>query len=176
MGAGHRMLDVCCGTGGLVLHCARLGIRAAGVDMDPRVIAVAEQKREKRGLGNASFQVANALNLPFESDLFDYASISMSIHEVESAERDRIIAEMRRVVRAEGALVFIDYKIPLPRIPSSYTSRVVELVAGRPHNRCFRDYMQHGGLNGLLQRNGLCGEKVAELGPMAIVKAANSPR
>jgi len=174
MKAGDRALDVCCGTGALALHYAKMGIIAAGIDLDPRVIEVAENKRKKLGLGNVSFQTANALDLPFEDNFFDYASISMSLHENERAERDKMISEMKRVVKEEGALVFIDYKVPLPRIPSSYTSKVVELIAGREHNRYFKDYIERGGLDELLKKNHLHEEKRDELGPLSIIKTPNA--
>ena len=171
MQAGDRAIDVCCGTGALALHYAGMGVTAAGIDMDPRVIEIADGKRRRRGLDNASFQVANALNLPFEDGFFDFASISMSLHETESAERDIIVSEMKRVVKVGGALILIDYKVPMPFIPSSYTSRVVELVAGREHNRYFQDYMRQGGLEGLMDKHGLRDERRAELGPMWMIKA-----
>ncbi len=174
MKMGEKALDICCGTGALALHYARIGVIATGVDQDPRVVQVADRNRRKQGLSNASFQTANALNLPFEDSHFDHASISMAVHEVGRAERDIIISEMKRVVRKGGSLVFIDYKVPLPPIPSSYTSRVVELVSGREHNRCFKDYIQQGGLDELLKKHGLQEGARGELEPMAVVQALNS--
>ena len=79
MKAGDRALDICCGTGALVLHLAKMNLVSCGIDMDPRVIQVAEKKRVKLGLEAASFQVANALNVPFEDDFFDYVRISEQI-------------------------------------------------------------------------------------------------
>lgn len=174
MNAGDRALDVCCGTGALALHYAKMGIIAAGIDLNPRVIEVAENKRKKLGLSNVLFQIANALDLPFKDNSFDYASISMSLHEKERVDRDRIISEMKRVVKKEGSLVFIDYKIPLPRIPISYTIKIIEFFAGRKHNRCFKDYIEQGGLDELLKNNHLHEEKRADLGPLSIIKTPNS--
>ena len=176
MKAGDRALDICCGTGALALRCAKIGVIATGVDQDPRVIQVADKKSRNQGLSNASFQTANALNLPFGDSHFDHASISMAVHEVGRAERDSIISEMKRVVKEEGSLIFIDYKVPLPPIPSSYTSRVVELMCGREHNRCFRDYIRQGGLDALLRKHGLREGARGELGPMTIIRALNSKR
>ncbi len=174
MKAGDRALDVCCGTGALVLHYARMGIIAAGIDLNPRVIEVAENKRKKLGLSNVSFQTANALDLPFKDNFFDYASISMSLHENERAEGDRMIFEMKRVVKEEGRLVFIDYKVPLPRIPISYTINIIEFFAGREHNMYFKDYIEQGGLDELLKKNHLHEEKRGELGPLSIIKTPNA--
>lgn len=171
MKAGHRALDVCCGTGGLVLHCAGLGVTATGIDWDPRTLKVAEKRRRKRGLWNAAFQTANALYLPFEDDSFDHASVSMSVHEKERGQRDGVISEMRRVVKVRGSLVFVDYMAPLPRLPSSCAARLVEFLAGREHNECFKDYLEQGGLKGLLKRNHLHGEMRSALPPVEIVMA-----
>jgi len=54
-------LDVCCGTGGLALVYDEMGIVATGIDIDPRVIEVAEKRRAESGSSKASFQTANAL-------------------------------------------------------------------------------------------------------------------
>lgn len=174
MKAGDRALDVCCGTGALALHYAKMGIIAAGIDLNPRVIEVADNKRKKLGLSNVSFQTANALDLPFKDNFFDYASISMSLHEKERVDRDRIISEMKRAVKKEGSLVFIDYKVPLPRIPISYTIKIIEFFAGREHNRYFKDYIEQGGLDELLKKNHLHEEKRGELGPLSIIKTPNA--
>ena len=75
MKVGDRVLDICCGTGALALHYTRMGIIAAGIDLDPRVIRVADIKRRKQGLRNVSFLTATASDLPIKDNLFDYAFI-----------------------------------------------------------------------------------------------------
>ena len=71
-------------------------------------------------------------------------------------------------------MVFIDYKVPLPRTPSSCIARVTEFVAGKHHNRCFKDYVDQGGLGELLKRNQLRGEEGVDLGPMVIVRTPSA--
>jgi len=175
MKAGDRVLDVCCGTGEQALHYARKGIEATGIDTDPRMIKVAERKRRKRGLGNASFQLADAQALPFKNNSFDYASVSFSLHEKERPARARVLSEMKRVVKAQGALVFVDFSVPFPRNAYSYLVRAVEFIAGREHFRCSRDYFEQGGLDVLLQKNNLHQEKrdYLKYGTVAIIAARN---
>ena len=175
MKAGDRVLDVCCGTGEQALHYARKGINATGIDLDPRMIEVAERNRRKRGLGNVSFQLADAQALPFKDDSFDYASVSLALHEKERPARDRVISEMKRVVKAEGTLVFIDLSVPLPRKAYACLVRAVEFMAGRDHFRCFRDYIEQGGLDVLLRSNRLHEEKrdYRMHGTVTIIKAKN---
>jgi len=171
MKAGDRALDVCCGTGGLAFVYARRGVITVGIDVDHRVIKVAERKRSELHLPHVSFQTASALNLPFDDHCFDHVSIAMSIHEVSRSHRDTIVSEMKRVVRSQGTLIFLDYMAPMPQVPHAWAARLVELVSGRDHNRCFNDYLKQGGLMALLERNRLKGEKKSELCPMEIVLA-----
>lgn len=174
MKPGDRVLDVCCGTGALVLYYAKMGIIADGIDLNLRAIEVAEGKTGKHNFIYVSFQTANALNLPFDENMFDYASISMSLHEKERADRDIVISEMKRVVKTKGNLIFIDYKMPLPRIPVSTSVKTIEFIAGRDHWRCFNDYVKQGGLDELLRTNSLRQNRRMSLGPFAIIKTPNA--
>jgi ubiquinone/menaquinone biosynthesis C-methylase UbiE len=175
MKTGDMVLDVCCATGDQVFHYARRGISAVGIDLDPRMVVIADESRRKRGLTSVSFQIADAEKLPFQDNSFDYTSISLALHEKERPARDRVISEMKRVVKDEGALVFIDFKAPLPRNAYAFLIRVVEFIAGWSHFRCSRDYLEQGGLGELLKRHQLCEEKIGYLkyGTIAIIKARN---
>ena len=176
MNAGGRVLDVCCATGDQAFHYARRGISAVGIDLDPRMIEVAGKSRRKRGLTNVSFQVADAERLPFQDNSFDYASISLALHEKERPARDRVLSEMKRVVRKEGTLVFIDFAVPFPRNTYAVLIRVVEFIAGWSNFRCFRDYIEQGGLDELLNKHQLHEEKrdYLKYGSITIVKARNA--
>jgi ubiquinone/menaquinone biosynthesis C-methylase UbiE len=159
MKAGDRVLDVCCGTGDQALHYAASGIESVGIDNKPAMIRVACKNMRKRGLSNASFQVADASNLPFRDSSFDIVSISLALHEKERPARDEVISEMKRVVKRGGTLVFIDLNVPLPRSIYGFGVRVVEFIAGWNHFRCSRDYIRQGGLDVLLAKHGLREEK-----------------
>ena len=174
MKAGDRVLDVCCGTGDQAFHYARAGIMATGIDLDPNMLKLA--RKDKRKTSNVSFQRADACYLPFKDNCFDYASISLALHEKERAARDKIIAEMKRVVRKGGALIFLDFQVPLPKKMLPYLVKIVEFFAGREHHRCFRDYLAQGGLDVLLARNQLAETRRGYLndGLITIIKAMNS--
>ena len=173
MKSGDKTLDVCCGTGGLAFIYARIGIIATGIDIDHRVIEVAREKATKLNLPNISFQTASALELPFEDGSFDHASITMGIHEVSRDHRNAIISEMKRVVKSQGILVFLDYMAPLPQGPYSWLAKVTEFLAGSDHNSCFKDYLKQGGLMALLNQHQLLGERKRELSLVEIVLAKN---
>jgi len=175
MKAGDRVLDVCCGTGDQVLHYARRGIIAAGIDHSPHMIRVAERNKRKHGLRNVSFQVGDATELPFRDHCFDYASISLALHEKEASPRNRIISEMKRVVRKEGILVFVDFQVPLPRNPYTCVAQAIEFIAGGEHHRYFKDYIGQGGLEEILRENQVSEEKRDYLksGLVVIIEAKN---
>ena len=173
--AGDKVLDVCCGTGEQAFYYAKASAVAAGIDLDPGMIKVAEKNKKKLGLNNVSFQNVDAQEIPFKNDFFDYASISFALHEKESGVRDKIISEMKRVVKKEGGLIFIDFRVPLPKNLYSYFIKTVEYSAGINHFEYFKDYLGQGGLSEILKKNKLQIEKrdYTRNGIVEMIKARN---
>ena len=175
MKAGDRVLDVCCATGDQVIHYARRGIIASGIDLSSGMIKLAEKNKRSQDLENGSFQIADARNLPFKDSFFDYASISFALHEKERTARDKIITEMKRVVKKRGTLIFIDFQVPLPSNLYIYLVKAIEFMAGRKHYRCFRDYVKQGGLTEILKKNQLVEEKKGHPNRLITVMRARNP-
>ena len=159
MKTGDRVLDVCCGTGNQVFYYTKEGIIAFGIDLDSNMISKAENDKRKKNAKNIFFRTADATKLPFEDNFFDYVSISFALHEKERTVRDKVISEMKRVMKKEGSMIFIDFQVPLPNNSYSYLIKSVEYLAGRNHFRCFKDYIDQGGLDKLLKKNQLQEEK-----------------
>ena len=175
MKAGDRVLDVCCGTGEQVFRYTEKGASATGVDREPGMIEVAEKNRQRQGFNDGTFHLASATQLPFPDGYFDCASISLGLHEVQREERYKAVSEMRRVVKKEGVLMFIDFHVPLPRNCISYFIRTIEFLAGRDNYRCFTDYLAQGGLAQILKETQLTPQKEALLksGNLQILKVSN---
>ncbi len=99
---GQRLLDVGCGAGFL---SARLAEAVApgelvGVDIEPSQVDLARETAAQRGLDDARFQVADALELPFADGSFDvvhFGGVLLHVGDV-----DRALAEARRVLRPGG--------------------------------------------------------------------------
>jgi demethylmenaquinone methyltransferase/2-methoxy-6-polyprenyl-1,4-benzoquinol methylase len=140
------------------------------------MLKLARKDKRKQALRNVSFQIADARNLPFKDNSFDYASISLALHEKDRNVRDRVISEMKRVVRKGGALIFIDFQVPLPKNLFACFIRSIEFMAGREHHRYFKDYLEQGGLDEILKKNRLTAEKRDFLnnGLITIVKTGSS--
>ncbi len=145
-----RVLDVCCGTGDQAVRLAGMGIEAWGIDLDPKMIAVAQGKRKRYGKDNLAFQVADAAALPFEDGFFDFATISLALHEKPIELQQQVVGEMRRVVKKGGSFVLADFPVPARRF-----HRFIERLVGGEHYACFKASQAGGGLERLAKALGL---------------------
>jgi len=172
---GDRVLDVCCGTGDQAFYYAKKGANVTGIDLSQRMIAFALNEKQKRGLSDIDFKVADAMALPFQDHIFDMASISLALHEIESSKRDAVISEMKRVVKKDGYLIFIDFKVPFVSNTASYLIKAAEYLAGKNNRESLKSYIEEGGLPVLLGRNKLKPEKISYFkdGLLTIIKAKN---
>ena len=102
---GHRVLDVGCGTGDFLRLLAPLVApgSAIGIDLSETMIAEA-QRRAGGGSTNVSFQVGNALDLPYESGSIDrLTATQVLLHIPDTAAA---LAEMSRVLAPGGLAAF----------------------------------------------------------------------
>jgi ubiquinone/menaquinone biosynthesis C-methylase UbiE len=100
----EHVLDVGSGLGGPSRYLAwRYGCRVSGVDLTAEFVRVAEMLTRLTGLvGRVDYRQGNALDLPFAGESFDVVwsqNAAMNI-----ADRDRLYAEMRRVLKSGGRL------------------------------------------------------------------------
>lgn len=146
---------------------------ATGVDNDPSILKIALKNRTKQNLENVSFHLADATKLPFDDSCFGYASVSLALHDKERLTRYRVVSEMKRVVKQDGALIFIDYPVPLARSIWGGLARTVEFLAGGDHYAGFKDYVGSGGLEDILKVHHLRVDDRSYLkgGLMVIIKA-----
>jgi demethylmenaquinone methyltransferase/2-methoxy-6-polyprenyl-1,4-benzoquinol methylase len=106
LGAGsERALDVATGTGDLAFALADGGFREViGIDFTPEMIAAAEQKRYSRT--DLSFQVADAMALPFPEDHFDAVTVAFGLRNMKDYQA--AITEMVRVIRPGGRWICLE--------------------------------------------------------------------
>jgi ubiquinone/menaquinone biosynthesis C-methylase UbiE len=100
----ERVLDVGSGLGGPSRFLAwKYGCRVSGVDLTTEFVRLAEMLTRLTGLvGKVDYRQGNALDLPFEDASFDVVwsqNAAMNI-----ADRDRLYAGMRRVIKPGGTL------------------------------------------------------------------------
>jgi len=108
-----KILDVATGTGKQAFAFAKRGYVVEGIDLSEDMLKVANRKNRYE---NATFQVADATNLPFEDEHFDVSCISFALHDMPFAIREKVLKEMVRVTERKGIVVIVDYALPVNKI------------------------------------------------------------
>lgn len=103
---GMRVLDVACGTGNLALPAARAGADVTGIDIAPNLIEQANAKAKAEGL-NATFEVGDAEDLPYEDASFD-AVITM-FGAMFAPRPDVTTQELKRVSKPGGLIAMANW-------------------------------------------------------------------
>jgi len=150
---GGSILDVGCGTGAHLEIYQRYGGSLHGMDTSPAMLKLA---RERLG-ENAELILGDAVNMPYEAASFNLILCMLVLHEMDDEVRTGVLNEMRRVVKADGRVLLIDYHAGKPRpIKGWYNKMVIlfaEIAAGRRHFRNYRHFMSIGGLPSLVERS-----------------------
>jgi ubiquinone/menaquinone biosynthesis C-methylase UbiE len=112
------VLDVGCGTGGLLSLMKRPGLKLAGVDLSSRMIAEARKR-----VGKAfDLRVADSEKLPWRPGTFDLVVTTDSIHHWPNPTR--AFSEIKRVLKKNGHVVIADVSAPfLLRQLSNWVAR-----------------------------------------------------
>jgi SAM-dependent methyltransferase len=108
LGPSTRVLDLGCGIGGPARFlAANFGCKVKGVDLSPGFIDAATYLTARCGLSDrVTFQVGNALHLPFEDAVFDAVFLQHVAMNIE--DRAALYAEVRRVLALDGRFVTYD--------------------------------------------------------------------
>jgi demethylmenaquinone methyltransferase/2-methoxy-6-polyprenyl-1,4-benzoquinol methylase len=128
VGEGDRVLDVACGTGDLAIEMARRvgpSGEVIGSDFSENMLDLARAKAP--GL---RFEQANALDLPYEDDSFDAATVGFGARNFSDLPQG--LREMTRVVSQGGRVVVLEIttptKPPLSTFFSLWFDRIVPLL------------------------------------------------
>lgn len=121
----HSILDICCGTGSVILAFVeqRTDAFLVGYDFSRGMLRKAQEKNVE---GRVAFVEGDAAELPFCDGSFDIVLCSHSLYELKGQARDRSLMEMRRVLHADGLLLLMEHEVPKnPLIKGLFYLRLV---------------------------------------------------
>ncbi len=102
---GMRVLDVGCGRGEILRHCAKLGAEVFGVDYAPAALGLARDLvRQERELPIGLYQ-SDAKYLPFPAGTFDRVLMFDVVEHLHPWELDQALRDAHRVLRSGGMIV-----------------------------------------------------------------------
>ena len=102
---GAKVLDVACGTGDLAIEMAGRGAEVIGSDFSEEMLVRAREKDPR-----ITWEWANAMELPYEDDRFDAATVGFGARNFSDLARG--VGEMARVVRPGGKVVILEITTP----------------------------------------------------------------
>ena len=105
------ILDVCCGTGSVVLafaeHCPDALL--VGYDFSRGMLRKAQEKNADT---QAVFAAGDAAELPFSDNSFDVVSCSHALYELKGHAREKALWEMKRVIHPDGVVLLMEHEVP----------------------------------------------------------------
>ncbi|MFK8014189.1 MAG: bifunctional demethylmenaquinone methyltransferase/2-methoxy-6-polyprenyl-1,4-benzoquinol methylase UbiE [Gammaproteobacteria bacterium] len=111
---GQRALDVAGGTGDLTIAMSkRVGAKGHVVlsDINEAMLANGRRRLVDAGIvGNVSFEVANAEELPFDDNSFHCVTIAFGLRNV--TDKDKALRSMYRVLKPGGQLLVLEFSKP----------------------------------------------------------------
>lgn len=111
---GATVVDYGSGPGFLTIPAARMvgpSGRAIGVDVEPRMRRYLVEQARAGGLGNVeAIDPETARRLP--DGVADVVSAALFLHDLSLAERERLVAELRRLCAPAGGLLVVEWVAP----------------------------------------------------------------
>ena len=106
-----KILDICCGTGSVILAFAKkyTGSLAIGYDFSIGMMRKAKQKDVSNRI---IFVQGDASRLSYMDDCFDVVCCSHALYELQGRSRTDALKEMRRVIKPDGKVLIMEHEIP----------------------------------------------------------------
>lgn len=109
--SGQAVLDVCTGTGDLAIAFDKYGkgqLAIDATDFCPEMLEVGKNKVKSDS--KIEFGEADAQNLPFEDNRFDFVTVAFGLRNI--SDTDRGLAEMARVCKPDGKVAVLEFSTP----------------------------------------------------------------
>lgn len=187
---GMNILDVCCGTGKLLIEISKVigsSGSATGIDFSERMLETAKKNIGLPEASNITLIQGDAADIPFDDAVFDGCTVGWGLRNVPDTRQ--VIREMMRVVKPKSMIVSIDMGKPeLPifkQIYWFYFEKLIpffgKLFAGAPKEYSYlynsaKKFSSQSELRDIFSECGLknCGYKNLFGGVVAIVYGEKS--
>lgn len=103
-------LDIATGAGHTAFALSRCVRRVVGCDLTPKMLHIAAEEAERRGIDNVTWAEGDAERLPFPDRLFDVVTCRIAAHHFPQAVQ--AFAEARRVLVPGGRMILVDNYVP----------------------------------------------------------------
>jgi ubiquinone/menaquinone biosynthesis C-methylase UbiE len=100
--------DLGCGSGFFTIPLSRRVKKVYGIDVQKEMLEFLRQKIKKQGIENITTLFSKENEIPLEDETLDLVITANTIHEF--SEKEKMILEMRRVLRQDGKAAIIDFK------------------------------------------------------------------
>lgn len=103
----QRILDLGCGDGNSAVFFQKyfVGCEYIGVDTSKESISIAKSHQ----LTRADFIHYNGFDIPFAGGTFDIAFVACVLHHIDSKQHERILTEVKRVLKPGGRLYVFEH-------------------------------------------------------------------
>jgi demethylmenaquinone methyltransferase/2-methoxy-6-polyprenyl-1,4-benzoquinol methylase len=112
--AGDTCLDLCCGSGDLAFRLARRVGKSGqvyGVDFSPAQLEIAKERSQSQyQTPPINWIEADVLNLPFDDNKFDAATMGYGLRNVTDIKRS--LKELHRVLKKDAKAAILDFHRP----------------------------------------------------------------
>ena len=139
-----RVIDIATGTGSQAFMLARQGYNVVGLDLSQEMLEQANKKLSSSL--QLQFIHADATKIPFTSNTFDGASISLGLHDMPYEIRLLVLNEIKRVVKPNGHIMIIDYLEP----QHGLRAYLLHILVRKIETPMYQDFIQ-GGLDNHLK-------------------------
>ena len=148
----YPALDICCGTGKQCQLIETNEQKTVGLDLDLKMMNYAIAKYP-----HIPFICADASNIPMRDASFNGIVISYALHDKKPELRIKILDEAKRLLTPDGKIILVDYEQPWNRLSrvGGFITSIIERTAGREHFRNLQDFLNQGGLQKFIKKNGL---------------------